>query len=133
MNPLKLLLSSFFFMLSLSVYAQENDQQQDPDLAYFDLRDMVSELDESGRPWKSVMNGENVLTGIYKLKAGVEDKQSPHATDEVYYVVSGKGKFRVGEEEIEVQTGSILFVKAKAVHQFFDISEDLVMVVFFDK
>ena len=121
----------FFLAFSFSLYAQE--EKSDPDLAAFELSDMLKKLDESGRPWTPVMQGENVLTGIYRLKAGTEDKQSPHGTDEVYYAVSGKAKFRVGDEVVEVKAGSILFVKAQAVHQFFDIEEDLVLVVFFDK
>lgn len=133
MNNLQFALFIFFLLISFSVQAQGEAPKKDPDLASFDLQEMVSALDESGRPWKSIMNGENVLTGIYKLKAGAKDGQSPHKTDEVYYVVSGKGKLRVGEEVVEAKEGSILFVKANAVHQFFDITEDLVMVVFFDK
>jgi len=133
MNKPRLILLLLCLSFVGTVFGQTKEENKDPDLASFDLEEMVSKLDESGRPWLSVMQGENVLTGIYKLKAGVEDKQSPHKTDEVYYVVSGKGKLRVGEEETEVKTGSILFVKAQAIHQFFDITEDLVMVVFFDK
>ena len=79
------------------------------------------------------MNGKNVLTGLYMLKAGVEDRQRPHDTDEVYYVVSGKSKFMAGGKEVEAKAGSILFVKAEVEHRFFDIEEDLVLVVFFDQ
>lgn len=121
----------FFLFFSSAMFGQE--EKSDPDLATFELSDMLKKLDESGRPWTPVMQGQNVLTGVYRLKAGTEDKQSPHATDEVYYAVSGKAKFRVGEEVVEVKAGSILFVKAQASHQFFDIEEDLVLVVFFDK
>ncbi|MDW3645839.1 MAG: cupin domain-containing protein [Bacteroidia bacterium] len=121
----------FFLFFSSAMIGQE--EKSDPDLATFELSDMLKKLDESGRPWTPVMQGQNVLTGVYRLKAGTEDKQSPHATDEVYYAVSGKAKFRVGEEVVEVKAGSILFVKAEASHQFFDIEEDLVLVVFFDK
>ncbi|MEL6257253.1 MAG: cupin domain-containing protein [Bacteroidota bacterium] len=129
----KILACSLAFFLSFSTPVSAQEEKGDPDLAAFELSDMLKKLDESGRPWTSVMQGENVLTGIYRLRAGSEDKQSPHATDEVYYAVSGKAKFKVGEDVVEVKAGSILFVKAQAVHQFFDIEEDLVLVVFFDK
>ena len=122
---------AFFILYAGGLLGQ--NETKDPDLAVFELSDMLKKLDESGRPWTPVMQGQNVLTGVYRLKAGTEDKQSPHASDEVYYAVSGKAKFRVGEEVFEVKAGSILFVKAQAVHQFFDIEEDLVLVVFFDK
>lgn len=60
-------------------------------------------------------------------------KKSPHDTDEVYYVVSGTGKFKAGEEKVSIKAGSILFVKAKVAHRFYDIEEDMVLLVFFDK
>ncbi len=37
--------------------------------------------------------------GIYVLPAGATDKQTPHQEDEIYYVVRGKAKMRLGREE----------------------------------
>ena len=93
----------------------------------------MAELAPTGRPWLPFMQGKNVLTGLYMLKVGAEDRQRPHDTDEVYYVAAGKGKFVAGGEEVTIQTGSILFVKAAVEHRFFDIEEDLILVVFFDQ
>jgi mannose-6-phosphate isomerase-like protein (cupin superfamily) len=36
--------------------------------------------------------------GMYVLGAGATDRQSPHTEDEIYYVVRGKGKVRIGRE-----------------------------------
>jgi mannose-6-phosphate isomerase-like protein (cupin superfamily) len=68
--------------------------------------------------------------GLYIVPAGGPDDQSPHAEDEVYYAVRGRAKIRVGEEDHPVQPGTVLFVPAKAVHYFHDISEELILVVF---
>ncbi len=108
-------------------------ETSDPDFASFQLKSLVDELAEKGGPWLPFMQGKNVLTGLYHLKAGAEDRQRPHDTDEVYFVASGQGKFMAGEEETGVKTGSILFVKAGVQHHFFDITEDLVLIVFFDQ
>lgn len=129
----KSLLYILFLLTPFYTQAQTELTPTDPDLMSFELDSLVSTLEASEKPWLPFINGENVLTGIYSLKAGAIDKQQPHGTDEVYYVVSGKGKFRVEDEERSIQAGSILFVKAHASHNFFDIVEDLVMVVFFDK
>lgn len=123
----------FLFFTSQILAQEEKSQATDPELAAFDLSEALKQLDESARPWTTVMNGENVLTGVYRLKAGREDKQKPHDTDEVYYCISGKAKLKVGEETVKVEAGSILFVKADAAHRFFEIEEDLVLLVFFDK
>jgi mannose-6-phosphate isomerase-like protein (cupin superfamily) len=77
-----------------------------------------------------VLLSDLLSAGVYVLPAGGEDKQSPHREDEVYYVVRGRSRFRAGSEEQAVQTGSLLFVRAGVDHRFFDIEEELVIVVF---
>ena len=69
--------------------------------------------------------------GLYVLPAGGVDPQKPHAEDEVYYVVSGRGSIRVDAEDHQVEPGSIVFVKAGAEHRFHSIAEDLTLLVFF--
>ncbi len=123
----------FAFFLTISSYAQQDSIPPDPNLAAFELDSLIAKLEPTGRPWMPIMKGKNVLTGLYMLKAGAEDRQRPHDTDEVYYVVSGKGKFVADGKEVSIQAGSILFVKAEVEHRFFDIEEELVLVVFFDQ
>ena len=69
--------------------------------------------------------------GLYILPAGGVDSQSPHTEDEVYYVVSGRGRFVSAGEDVAVQAGSILFVPAHEEHRFHTIEEDLHILVFF--
>ncbi len=69
--------------------------------------------------------------GIYVLSAGATDKQSPHQEDEIYYVVSGKAKMRLGREERSVSQGDVIFVEKVLEHRFFDIAEELVLLVIF--
>ena len=69
--------------------------------------------------------------GLYVLPAGRTDRQKPHHEDELYYVVRGLGRFRVGEEDNEVSAGSLLFVAAEVEHRFYDIREELTVLVFF--
>ena len=90
-------------------------------------------MDVSETPWLAFFQGTNVLTGLYALKVGAEDKQQPHDTDEVYYLVSGKARFSAGSQEQDVKEGDILFVKADVVHRFYNIEEDLMLIVFFDQ
>src|SRR5262245_30406513 len=69
--------------------------------------------------------------GVYSLAAGAIDPQQPHTEDEVYYLVTGPGSFRAGNEQHLVKAGSVLFVPAKEDHRFFNITEDLTILVFF--
>jgi len=69
--------------------------------------------------------------GVYVLAAGATDAQRPHREDEMYYVVRGRGRFRAGDQNTEISAGSILFVAAEVEHSFYDIAEELAMLVFF--
>jgi len=129
----QLLLFIFATMSFLSAYSQKDTTMNDPKLAVFQLDSLVTQLEETNRPWLPFLRGQNVLTGLYKLSKETTDRQQPHDTDEVYYVVSGKAKFIANGKEVTVSAGSILFVKAEIEHRFFDIEEDLLMVVFFDQ
>ena len=77
-----------------------------------------------------VLSSDLLSVGVYVLPAGGEDTQTPHREDEVYYVVRGSARFRAGAEEAAVGPGSLLFVTAGVDHRFFDIEEELVIVVF---
>ena len=77
-----------------------------------------------------VIRSELLSVGLYVLAAGGVDDQAPHAEDEVYYVVRGRGAFRVGDIDHPVKPGSVLFVPARMRHHFHDIAEELVLVVF---
>jgi mannose-6-phosphate isomerase-like protein (cupin superfamily) len=77
-----------------------------------------------------VLRSDLLSVGLYLVQAGGVDDQTPHAEDEVYYAVRGRAKLRVGVEDHAVGPGTLLFVPAMAVHFFHDVSEELVLVVF---
>ena len=68
---------------------------------------------------------------VYRLPVGCKDMQSPHLEDEVYVVLEGSARLRVGDDTQVVGRGSILYVRANTSHSFFDIEEDLTVLVFF--
>ena len=76
------------------------------------------------------VTSDRLNVGVYVLAAGAVDDQTPHKEDEVYYAVRGRARFRVEGEDQPVGPGSLLFVRAGANHRFHDISEELVLVVF---
>lgn len=69
--------------------------------------------------------------GVYTLRVGSVDLQKPHKEDEMYYIVRGRAGMRVGSEELAVGAGRVIFVAAEVDHRFHDISEELVVLVFF--
>jgi mannose-6-phosphate isomerase-like protein (cupin superfamily) len=73
----------------------------------------------------------SISSGVYTLKKGETDGQSPHTKDEIYYIVKGKAKLSVGTEIYDVKEGSLVFVEAYKEHKFFDITEDIAVLVVF--
>lgn len=69
--------------------------------------------------------------GVYVLRAGSVDPQSPHREDEIYYVVRGRARFLHGTEDVAVVHGDTLFVPAKEIHRFHSVEEELVLLVVF--
>ncbi len=59
------------------------------------------------------------------------DRQTPHSRDEIYIVARGHGQFFNGEDTIEVQTGSFVFVPAEVEHRFLNFSDDFATWVVF--
>ena len=96
-----------------------------------DLPRLLSGHDFSGEPYLEFLRVPSLSVGLYVLPAGASDPQQPHTEDEVYHVVSGKGHIRVGAEDRAVGAGTVVFVEAGVDHRFYDIEEDLTVLVFF--
>lgn len=97
----------------------------------FELADLVARRDASGKPYLEFLSVPDLSLGLYALAVDQPDLQQPHAEDEAYYVVSGRGRITVGDEVRDVGPGSIVFVAATVAHRFHDISEDLTLLVMF--
>lgn len=82
-------------------------------------------------PYVEFMRHPSLSVGVYQLPAGGVDRQQPHSEDEVYYVLSGRGRITVGTEERAVEPGSTIFVAAGVEHRFHDFAEVLTLLVFF--
>lgn len=91
------------------------------------LRNKVS----AANPYEEFLRVPAMSAGIYVLPRGGSDSQSPHHQDEIYYVVRGQAKVRVGSEESPVGPGTVVFVEARVEHRFFAIEEELVLLVVF--
>ena len=86
---------------------------------------------QSGKLYQEFLRVPAMSAGLYVLPAGGKDPQTPHHEDEMYYIVRGRARLKAGEEDREVAAGSLLFVGAKIEHRFLDITEELVVLVFF--
>ena len=99
----------------------------------FDLDEIRQQLRGESVEYREFLDVPALNCGFYHLSAGSKDMQSPHDEDEVYYVLSGKARMRLGDEDREVGPGSLLYVSATTEHSFFEIEEDMNLLVFFAK
>jgi mannose-6-phosphate isomerase-like protein (cupin superfamily) len=97
----------------------------------YELAQLISQRESSNKLYLEFLRVPDLSVGLYVLPAGATDPQSPHTEDEVYYVVSGKAKILVAEENREVEAGSIVYVAKNVAHHFHSIEEELTILVFF--
>ena len=98
---------------------------------FFHLEDLNRQQAASGKLYLEFLNVPAMSAGVYVLPTGAGDPQKPHREDEMYYVVRGHAHMQIGMEHAEVRTGSVIFVEAEAEHRFYDIEEELEVLVFF--
>jgi mannose-6-phosphate isomerase-like protein (cupin superfamily) len=97
----------------------------------FDLNNLLAKRDQGGRSYLEFLRVPAMSAGIYILPAGGTDLQRPHEQDEIYYVVAGAAKLRLGSSEKKVAKGDVIFVEANLEHRFFDIEPELILLVVF--
>ena len=98
---------------------------------FFNLADTERDRKDSAKRYLEFLRVPAMSAGVYVLPAGGTDPQSPHHEDEMYYVVRGRGRMRAGSEEHAVGEGSIIFVASGVEHCFYEITEELTVLVFF--
>jgi mannose-6-phosphate isomerase-like protein (cupin superfamily) len=108
---------------------------------FADLAEVERERAETGKAYREFVRMPALSAGLYVLAAGANDPQKPHHEDEMYYVVRGHARFRANglanesapafEEDREVSAGSVIFVAAEVEHRFYDIKDELAVLVFF--
>jgi mannose-6-phosphate isomerase-like protein (cupin superfamily) len=97
----------------------------------FTIKDLIEQHKQQKKLYLEFLRVPALSAGLYVLPAGSADPQLPHTEDEVYYIVSGRGTILVGDENQEVEAGSLVFVPAHLEHRFHSITEDLRVIVFF--
>lgn len=103
----------------------------DDGILAWEFAEVAADRAAAGRPYEEFLSVPDLSGGLYVLEAGATDPQSPHGEDELYYVVSGRGRITVGHATRDVVPGSMVFVAATVPHRFHDITERLELLVVF--
>jgi quercetin dioxygenase-like cupin family protein len=100
-------------------------------VGFFEISGLVKQGEQQGRRYFEFLRRDVMSAGVYVLPAGGTDPQRPHKEDELCYVVSGRAHMKVAGDDHEVKAGRVIFVAADVEHGFYDIMEELVVLVFF--
>lgn len=95
------------------------------------IADVIERLDDEDELFVEFLRRDSMSLEVYRLEAGATDPQDPHTEDEVYYVVSGTARIRIGDDAHPVEEGDVVFVERGVDHYFFDVEEELVTLIFF--
>jgi mannose-6-phosphate isomerase-like protein (cupin superfamily) len=96
----------------------------------FEVEQVRRRLEAGNGGYEIVHASTGLEVGVYVLVAPEPDTQQPHADDEVYVVLEGRGVLNVEGEEIPVVEGQAIFVPAGANHQFTGYEGLSVLVIF---
>ena len=62
------------------------------------------------------VEGDRMIVGLMRMPAGTGAEAHSHPNEQWIYVLEGTFKAKIGDEEVVVKPGSVLYVPANAVH-----------------
>jgi quercetin dioxygenase-like cupin family protein len=101
------------------------------DPAVFPLSEIQSRRKRDGGLYFEFLRIPAMSVGYYALDAGGIDPQTPHAEDEVYFVIRGRGAITIAGREYPVEPGQTIFVAKGVDHRFHSVTDPLELLVVF--
>jgi mannose-6-phosphate isomerase-like protein (cupin superfamily) len=114
----------------MTVPGQELTGRALPIARALDLEDTKARLLAAGGGYEVVHESEGLELGVYVLVAPEPDHQQPHADNEVYVVLEGRGTLDIDGERVDLREGHAAFVPARTPHQFVGYENLSVLVIF---
>jgi mannose-6-phosphate isomerase-like protein (cupin superfamily) len=93
------------------------------------LAEVLAHIPTDGVRSAEAFRHGSLLVKVYAPRG--HDPQTPHEQDEIYIVMTGRGRFVTGGGSRAFGPGDMLFVAAGVPHRFEDFSDDLVLWVVF--
>lgn len=97
----------------------------------FRLQELMGDIQEDTLSLKEFLRTPSLSCSIYHVPAGSNEMSKAHEEDELYLILAGKGRLRIGEDVQEVSAGTLMYVHAACDHTYFDIRESITALVFF--
>ena len=97
----------------------------------YDLDTYLEKIKNNNSYFQTFINKDSLAAGVLVLKPGEEDTQTPHDSDEVYYVISGNGFLKIKDKDYKVSKDKLFFVAKDVEHFFHGNTKELKVLYFF--
>ena len=97
----------------------------------YHLDTYLEKIKNNNSYFQTFINKDSLAAGVLVLKPGEEDTQTPHDSDEVYYVISGNGFLKIKDNNYKVSKDKLFFVAKDVEHYFYGNTKELKVLYFF--
>lgn len=97
----------------------------------YDLSAYLEKIKNNNSFFHTFINKDSLAAGVLLLQPGEEDTQTPHDSDEVYYVISGDGFLKIKDKDYSVSKDKLFFVAKNVEHYFHGNTKQLKVLYFF--
>ena len=98
----------------------------------FNTNEYIKNIANSGPCYHTFINRDSLAAGILRLGPGEKDTQTPHDSDEVYYIIRGDGFLNISGKDYPLSEANAYFVGKNIEHKFHSNKKELVVLYFFD-
>jgi mannose-6-phosphate isomerase-like protein (cupin superfamily) len=95
-----------------------------------DVEAVKNRLAQGSGGYEIVHESPGLEVAVYTLVAPEPDRQQPHADDELYVVLEGRGTLEIEGKQVPLKEGEAVFVPAGADHRFVGYESLSVLVLF---
>ena len=93
------------------------------------ITELVDDLEPNELQHEEVLSTGSLTVEVGKYPTDSAAPKNPHNEMELYYVLSGSGKLRVGDDTHDVEAGDLVFVEPDLEHDFFHITEEITVLI----
>ena len=97
----------------------------------YDLTTYLEKIKNSSSYFSTFINKNSLAAGVLVLQSDEEDTQTPHDSDEVYYIISGNGFLKINDKDYKISKNKLFFVEKNVKHFFHGNTSELKVLYFF--
>jgi mannose-6-phosphate isomerase-like protein (cupin superfamily) len=113
------------------VFESSSNQDQESSSAFqiFEIAELEIDRENSGELIYQFLDEPSMKGSILEIAIGENDSRSSNPSDELYYFLTGNALFQIGQGQIEIEPGMILYVRGGQNRQIIEISLEIKVIV----